>query len=155
MLQWTLGWMCLQIMVFFGYMPRSGIARSCSRSIFRFLRNLRTALHSVAPAYVPTNSIGGFPFLHTLASVYFVWRRVCVCVCHFWHMELSGQGSDWSHSLNLSHRCGNTGSLTHCAGQGSNPRPRGSQDAADPIVPHWELMFIEFLMMAILTGVSW
>ena len=25
----------------------------------------------VAPAYIPTNSVGGFPFLHTVSSIYF------------------------------------------------------------------------------------
>ena len=33
------------------------------------------------------------------------------------------EGSDQSHSLNLSHRCSNTRSLTHCARPGSNLHP--------------------------------
>ena len=56
-----------QIRVFFGYMPRSGIAGSYGNS--SFLRNLHTVFHSGGTNYIPTNSIGGFPFLQTLSSI--------------------------------------------------------------------------------------
>ena len=50
-----------------GYNPSSGIARPHDNSIFSFLRTFHTIIFVivVAPVYMPTNSIGGFPFLYT------------------------------------------------------------------------------------------
>ena len=63
-----------------------------------------------------------------------------------------GPGSDPSHSCHLSHSSSNTRSLTHCRGPGVEPASQCSQDAADPVVPHWELgvwliylVFLSFL----------
>ena len=45
-----------------GYMPKSGIAGSYGSSIFGFPV-------VVVPIYIPTSSVEGFPFLHTLTFV--------------------------------------------------------------------------------------
>ena len=55
-----------------------------------------------------------------------------------WHVEIPGQGSD------LSCSCGNTGSLTLCAGPGIEPVSWGSRDTADPRAPQWELPSLPF-----------
>ena len=56
------------------------------------------------------------------------------------HMEFLSQGSDTSHSCNLSYSFGNSGYLTHCAGQGIKPAPQCPQDVVDPVAPQGELL---------------
>ena len=72
-----------------------------------------------------------------------------------WHMEFPGQGSDLSSSCHLPWSCGNTGSLTLCAGLGIEPTSQCSRDAADPIVLQQErlCMFLYAVLMCIFVGV--
>ena len=56
-----------------GYIRKSGIVGSYVSSMYRFLRYLHTVPIVVVPAYIPTNSAGGFPFLHTPSRICYLW----------------------------------------------------------------------------------
>ena len=58
-----------QIIVLFRGMSRSKIAGSCDNSSFSFLRNLHTVSILDVQIYIPTSSVGEFPFLHILSSI--------------------------------------------------------------------------------------
>ena len=59
-----------QTMFFSEYIPRSGIARLYSSSIFSFLRNFHKFSIVAIPIYIPTNSVGEFLFFSTLFPVF-------------------------------------------------------------------------------------
>ena len=62
-------------------MQRGGIAGSYSNSIFGFLRPLHTVLHTVAPIYILTNSIGGSTFSpYCLQHLLFVMTAILTSV---------------------------------------------------------------------------
>ena len=60
----------VRVFYFSRYMPRSGIAESYSNSIFSFLKNFRIVFTVAAPIFIPTDSVEGFPFLHTLSKIH-------------------------------------------------------------------------------------
>ena len=66
-------------------------------------------------------------------EVCFIWFYLFSFLATPWPMEFPGQRSDPSSSHNLSHSCGNTGSLNHCAGWGSNLRPRTPKTPPIPL----------------------
>ena len=61
----------LWIIFFSGYIPRSGSAASYGSPSFSSLRGTSILFSIVAvPIYIPTNSVGGFPSLQTLCSIF-------------------------------------------------------------------------------------
>lgn len=76
--------------------------------------------------------------LHTCPFCTTFFFIPCFCPPTRRHMEFLGQGSDLGHSHNLSCSCGNGGSLTHCAGLGSEPVSQRSQNTLHAVAPQPE-----------------
>ena len=55
------------------YKPRIEIAGSYGNSVFNFLRSSLLFSTVAAQIYIPTNSVGGFSFFHTLSSICYLY----------------------------------------------------------------------------------
>ena len=76
------GHVCFQILVFSGYMPRSGIAGSYGSSTFSFCGTSILFSIVTAPIYILNNSVGGFPFQNEkLCKVHVVSERLTIFLC--------------------------------------------------------------------------
>lgn len=64
-------WVC--VFVFFRQRPMSGTAGSYGSSILDFLRNLHTVWHNGRPDLHSHQQGATTPFLHTVASICFMW----------------------------------------------------------------------------------
>ena len=61
-----------QIMVSFEWMPREGLLAPVVTLCLVFKRTSKLFSIVAVPIYMPTNSVGGFPFLYTLSSIYYL-----------------------------------------------------------------------------------
>ena len=60
------------ILALYRYMPRSGNAGAYSNYFLVFWGTCILFSIVAAPVYIPANNVGGFPFLHTLSSIYYL-----------------------------------------------------------------------------------
>ena len=88
---------------------------------------LRCCLPGLSPNFAPNKTLGCAIF--SSLFLFFIFSLSAAP----WHMELPSQGSDPSHSLDLSQSYGNAGSLTHYAGLGMEHWTHCSQDVTLPL----------------------
>ena len=73
----------ISVFVSFSYIPRTGISGSHGCSMESFILFSTVAI----PIYIPTNSVGGFPFLHILTNIcYLCFLMVAILTCVRWYL---------------------------------------------------------------------
>ena len=88
-LLWTRGAWSFQIIVLSRYMLQSEIAGLYGNPIFSFLRNSALLSIMASPTYIPTSSVGGSLFLHTLPICHLMmailthvrWYNIVILTC--------------------------------------------------------------------------
>ena len=92
MLLWTLGCVYLSELWFSpDKCPGMGMQDHMVILFFIFLRNFHDVFHNGLPIYIPTNSKGRLPFLHSLASIYWtfaVFLRMAILTGMRWYLLL-------------------------------------------------------------------
>ena len=96
-LLWTLGCITFQIIVFSGCIPRSGIADHMRTLLIVFRETFILFPIMAAQIYIHTNSVGGFPLLRILSTIY------CMHTSPLIHVQLfvTPQTTAWQTPLTM------------------------------------------------------
>ena len=108
----------------------------------------------IIPIYIPNNRVGEFPFLHILSSPYCLWTFFFFLWLYLWHMEVPRLGVELELQLQLMPQPLQHPILSPLSEAGDQTCIlTETMLSPSPPEPQWEILFVDFLMTAILTGV--